>query len=376
MTIRTRIIATNCAVLCLIAALCVVATADVKIEEGEMDGAPFRILMPDDWNNRLILFAHGYSGSTELGRGKVPLEEYALDHGYAMAYSGYNETGWAVGAGVACTDRLRQHFVEKYSMPERTYIAGASMGGTITVCLMETYPDTYDGGLPMAGAVASPLDFWKRVIFDLRVVFDYYCPDIPGTATEFPEGFSFREDVVPVVRKLMKDEKKTAELTKVTGVQSYELASMMWFATEGLKELYQRCGGNPFSNTCRYYSGSSDDRALNKGVRRYESDRNAVEYLLKYYEPTGGIQRPIVALHGTGDTLVPIEEEHRYKELLEKKGNGSLFVVKVVDRPGHVTFRPEEMARAFEELVGWVEHGTKPAFGDITHTPPKKKREK
>jgi len=375
MTIRTRIVATNCAALCLVAALCVVATADVKIEEGEMDGAPYRILMPDDWNSRLILFAHGYSGSTKLGRGKVPLEEYALDHGYAMAYSGYNETGWAVGAGVACTDRLRQYFVEKHGTPERVYIAGASMGGTITVCLMETYPDVYDGGLPMAGAVASPLDFWKRTIFDLRVVFDYYCPDIPGTATEFPEGFSFREHVVPAVRKLMKDEEKMTELTSVTGVKSYELANMMWFATEGLKELYQRCGGNPFSNTCRYYSGSSDDRALNAGVRRYESDRNAVEYLLKYYEPTGEIKRPMVALHGTGDTLVPIEQEHRYKELLEKKGNGNLFVLKVVDRPGHVTFRQEEIVRAFEELVAWVEHGTKPAFGDVTYTP-KKKRER
>jgi len=372
MRIRSRVIVTCFAALFLIAASYAVATADVKIEEGETDGAPFRILVPDDWNGRLILFAHGYSGSTELAKGRMPLEKYSLEHGYAMAYSGYNETGWAVGAGVACTEKLRRYFVEKYGKPERVYIAGASMGGTITICLMETYPDVYHGGLPMAGAVASPLDFWKRTIFDLRVVFDYYCPDIPGTATEFPEDFSFREHVVPAVKKLIKDEEKMAEFTKVTGVQSHEVASMMWFATEGLKELYQRCGGNPFSNTCRYYAGSSDDRALNKGVRRYQSDRNAVEYLLKYYEPTGEIRRPMVALHGTGDTLVPVEQEHRYKELLEKKGNGNLFALKTVDRPGHVTFRPEETERAFEELVGWVEDGVKPRPGDVTYTPQKR----
>ena len=373
MRIRSTSFLRNCAALLVIATLCAAAVAEVKVENGEMDGAPFRILMPDDWNDQLVLFAHGYSGSTKLGSGKMPLESYSLEHGYAMAYSGYNETGWAVGAGVACTEKLRQYFVEKYGKPQRVYITGASMGGTITVCLMETYPDAYDGGLPMAGAVASPLDFWKRTIFDLRVVFDYYCPDIPGTATEFPEGFSYREHVVPAVKKLTKDKEKMAELTKVTGVQSYELASMMWFATEGLKELYERCGGNPFSNTCRYYSGASDDRALNNGVARYESDREAVEYLLKYYEPTGEIKRPMIALHGTGDTLVPIEQEHRYNEVLEKKGNNQFFVLKTVDRPGHVTFRPEEMERAFEELIAWVEHGTKPALGDITYTPKKKR---
>jgi pimeloyl-ACP methyl ester carboxylesterase len=158
----------------------------------------------------------------------------------------------------------------------------------------------------------------------------------------------------------------------VTGVKYFELASMMWFATEGLKELYERCGSNPFSNMSRYYSGSSDDRALNEGVPRYESDRGAVEYLLKHYEPTGEIRRPILVMHGTGDTLVPVEQAHRYKELLEKKGNGHLFVLKVVDRPGHVTFRAQEYEEAFKELVAWVEDGVKPTPGDITFTRKKK----
>ena len=360
----------GCAALLMIAALS--ASADVKTEEGEMDGAPFRILMPDEWNGRLVLFAHGYSGTTQLGRRGVPLENYAVKNGYAMAYSGYNETGWAVGAGVACTEGLRRYFVSKYGDPERTYITGASMGGTITITLMETYPDVYDGGLPMGGAVASPLDFWKRNMFDLRVVFDYYCPDIPGTATEFPESFTFKEHVVPVVKKFTENEDKMAELTKVTGVKSFELAPMMWFATEGLKEMYERCGGNPFSNMSRYYSGSSDDRALNAGVKRYESDGKAVEYLLKHHEPTGEIKHPILAMHGTEDTLVPVEQTHRYEELLEKKGNGHLFVLKVIDRPGHVTFRPEEYEQAFKELVAWAEGGVKPTFGDITYAARKK----
>jgi len=370
MKINTRTVI-SCAALLLFITVC--GYADVRTEEGEMDGAPFRILMPEEWNGRLVLFAHGYSGTTQLGRRGVPLQDYAVENGYAMAYSGYNETGWAVGAGVACTEKLRQYFVSKYGDPERTYITGASMGGTITITLMETYPDVYDGGLPMGGAVASPLDFWKRTIFDLRVVFDYYCPGIPGTATEFPEGFTFKDNVVPLVKKLAEDKEKMAEFTNVTGVRHYELTSMMWFATEALKELYERCGGNPFSNMCRYYSGSSDDHALNEGVPRYESDRGAVEYLLKHYEPTGEIKHPILAMHGTGDTLVPVEQTHRYKELLEKKGNGHLFVLKVIDRPGHVTFVPEEYERAFKELVAWVEEGVKPTPGDITYAGKKKK---
>ena len=139
---KRRGTALSCAALVLSLAFC--AFADVKTEEGEMDGAPFRILMPEEWNGRLVLFAHGYSGTTQFPRA-VPLQDYAVENGYAMAYSGYNETGWAVGAGVKCTEELRRYFVSKYGDPERTYITGASMGGTITITLMETQTPNCDG---------------------------------------------------------------------------------------------------------------------------------------------------------------------------------------------------------------------------------------
>jgi hypothetical protein len=73
-----------------------------------IDGAPFRILMPNKWNGRLVLLAHGYLTTTELGTTKMPVEDYRTENGYAMAYSGYNETGWAIGAGVTCTGKLRR----------------------------------------------------------------------------------------------------------------------------------------------------------------------------------------------------------------------------------------------------------------------------
>ena len=72
----------------LLGALC---AAEPKTELGQINGAKFRIDVPDNWNNGLVIYCHGYS-SKPVGydERKLPaVLQVFLDQGYALAQSGY-----------------------------------------------------------------------------------------------------------------------------------------------------------------------------------------------------------------------------------------------------------------------------------------------
>lgn len=53
---------------------------------------------------------------------------------------------------------MRRHFVTKHGTPNETYITGHSMGGHITMAIIERYPDAYQGALPMCGPLGPALE--------------------------------------------------------------------------------------------------------------------------------------------------------------------------------------------------------------------------
>ena len=70
---------------------------------GELEGAPFRIQVPEEWNGNLVMYTHGY-----LPRGAqwTPLHPSLavvfLERGFALAESGYSRQGWAVNKRWYC----------------------------------------------------------------------------------------------------------------------------------------------------------------------------------------------------------------------------------------------------------------------------------
>src|SRR5262249_25642234 len=111
-----------------------------------------------------------------------------LDMGYAVAQSGYSTAGWAVKEAMEETEALRKYFVGKYGKPKRTYVTGHSMGGTITLAMVETYPDVYDAGLQMCGPVGPIQTMFQRRMFDTLVVYDYFFPGIIGSPVQFTDN--------------------------------------------------------------------------------------------------------------------------------------------------------------------------------------------
>ena len=58
----------------------------------------------------------------------------------------------------------------------------------ITVALIEKFPEAYDGAMPLCGAVSPTLTMFKRRLFDLLVVFDYYYPGAIGSPVKFADN--------------------------------------------------------------------------------------------------------------------------------------------------------------------------------------------
>jgi pimeloyl-ACP methyl ester carboxylesterase len=341
--------------------------SETKRETGEINGAKFRIDVPEKWSGGLVMYCHGYSpapGSFDNPKPN-PVLDIFLEEGYAVAQSGYSAGGWAIQEAVQDTEALRRYFSRKYGSPKETYVTGHSMGGFLTMTLLETFPNVYDGGLALCGPLASASWFMSRRPFDMRVVFDYYFPGALPNPIKIPADFRISPAVNETIEKLLDSKPaQSAAVRRWTGLRNNkETAATLVFFTYLLKELEERAGGNPFDNRNTIYEGTDDDNALNDHVIRYKSESRAAAYLDRYYTPTGRLTRPMLAIHTTYDPLVPPWITNIYSNLAEQADSEQYFVQQYVKHAGHCAIQPAEIGRGFQQLRQWAAVGTRPPSG-------------
>lgn len=340
-------------------------------EEGAIDGADFRIDIPKNWNGGLVMYAHGYAMVTMKPQFNLDMVKAAEPLGLAVAQSRYSRQGWAAEEGILETEELRKHFVEKYGSTSPTIIAGHSQGGQITYGTIEKYPEAYDGALPMCGVATSAIQFFKERTFDMRLLFDYYFPGVPGSAVEFPDGTYTFAKASAKVRELIAAEPEKAEaFAKMVNVSSAkELPTVIAFWSEILREMTERAGGNCFDNMDTIYSGSPDDAKLNKEIPRHAADPKAAAYLREWVTLTGKISDPVLALHTLVDDLIPPTYANMYGEKTVLAGTSDLYAQSWIDRAGHCAFNTEETTEALRQLLDWIKTGKRPTPGDWTKNP-------
>jgi len=351
------------------------AFAEPKTETGSINGAAFRVDIPDNWNGSLVVYCHGYAA--EPGEFKEPKLAAFLavftDQGFAVAQSGYAAGGWAVQEAAVDTESLRRYFIEKYGKPKQTVITGHSMGGLLTMMLMETDPATYDAALPLCGPLAAPDLFMSRGAFDSYVLFNYYFPGVLPEPSSIPRNFANNKELQAKIEQTL-----DASPEKATSLRRFrdsnlksnkDLAGTTAFIAYMLKELQERTGGNPFDNRNTIYNGTIDDVKVNAEIKRYAADPRAQAYMKTYYTPTGRILNPMLAIHTSYDPLVPVWIPNSYETTAELAGTGNLFVQQYVNHDGHCAITPEEISRGFSELRAWKEKGTRPRGGEVPGTP-------
>ncbi|HET6777942.1 MAG TPA: prolyl oligopeptidase family serine peptidase [Gemmatimonadales bacterium] len=335
-------------------------------------GALYQVCFPDEWNGDLVLYAHGHVPasrplalpSDQVGGQSIAATINSL--GYAYGTTSYRRNGLLGPEGVDDLVELEGTVRRLYRPdPGRTILVGVSEGGMVVGLSAERHPDVFDGALSACGPVGSlrnQLDYFV----DFRVVFDYLFPGvIPGTAIAIPEEVVQRWEQIyapAVVLALALNPAAARELVRITGapVERDDLAaiaatsvSILWYNVVGTANAHQRLGGQPFDNTGRVYTGSSDDTALNAGVARFSADPTALA-AVNEFETAGNLQVPVVTLHTTGDPIVPYEQQALYAEKVSGAGAGSRLTQIEVERYGHCSFEAAEVLGAFSDLIGRI----------------------
>jgi pimeloyl-ACP methyl ester carboxylesterase len=316
----------------------------------------------------VVLFAHGYVSVTEpldyanLDIGGVYLPVLLQQLGYALATTTYRQNGLVISEGVEDMRLLRERFgAATGRRGGRFILVGVSQGGIIALLAAERYPAWYDGALVLCGPVGS-FRLQSDYIHDIRVLFDAYFPGIlPGDARSIPPSMMAAWEAVhlPAIRAAVEAAPARAEeMLRVAGAafEPGDLATVLntfeqtlWYHTFGGMDAQQKLGGFPFDNRTRRYRGSSDDGALNAAVARYAADRAAVRVAWQY-RPSGRPDIPVVALHTTGDEVVPYR--HLLTLFARTRVTGSTAIdFYPIDRYGHCAFTPGELIGGLVRLL-------------------------
>jgi pimeloyl-ACP methyl ester carboxylesterase len=341
------------------------------------------ICIPLNWNGRLIIYAHGFVlpqlslalPVDELTLNGTFVPEELLLRGFAFVTSSFRKNGVAIEQGAKDLNKLLQHF--KSMVPpgslDKVYIVGASEGGLIALRLLERFPGKYDAGLALCAPLAgSPAQI--RYIYDFRVVFDYFFPDVfTFGAVDVPEdAFLLWQTPDPndsdyvklITDALTNNPPATDQLFSVTKAPVDPANPTSAITTAlillrnnifGFNDLFATAGGIPFDNRSTTYTGSFNDLALNAGVERIKADGRARAYARRFYEPTGILRRPLVTLHNTLDPAVPFTNEEIYEDLVAQKNKSAFLTRMEVGGYGHCDFTAQEVFAAFTVMVQQAE---------------------
>jgi hypothetical protein len=202
----------------------------------------------------------------------------------------------------------------------------------------------FDGVMAVSGLFSAPRAFFSRA-FELLSGFQERFPEVLPSPVRVPDAYVADErTLTAVVNALAVDAYSAATLRSQAGVRSNEeLAELLAFHTEALRDLQRRCGGNAFGSTLVV------DSAAERCVRELPG-------------PTGP---PSAGDCGRSayDPVIPSWSAERYLALLDATGKRNFFVREVVQTEGHLNVSVEDRLRAFRTLVELVTEGRRPQAG-------------
>jgi hypothetical protein len=347
-------------------------------------GAYVVVAIPERWNGVLVLHAHGgpFLGAPTAARVDEDLVRWAIvpAAGYAWAATSYRQGGVAVRAAGEDIERLRTIALGVLDRPQTIVLHGQSWGGNVAAKEAETAAGRhlFDGVLLTSGVLAGgPRAYEHR--FDLRVVYQYLCHDLPrpdeppyplwmGLPDDSPLttaqvtaraddclGTSHRPD-----ERTPGQARRLQALLSVVGVPEASVANELGFATFTFRDLARRYHGSVFGNIGAVYRGSGDDDALNAGVARYATDPAAARAFADDSDLTGRIDLPVLTMHAIDDPVAFVEMERRFGDRMIAAGHGANLVQTFSDDRVHSYVSDATYVALLGALVAWLQDGTKP----------------
>ena len=379
---------------------------------GVLNGAAYRVEVPENWNGYLVMYAHGFRGEgSDLTVDNAPMREYLLDNGYAWAASSYSTNYYDVRAGVEDTNALALAFTDiaaqngrTLTAPEKYYITGVSMGGHVAAAAVERETiETannvveYSGAAPMCGVVGDTelFNYFAGYTISLAALAGVPLDNFPLTEAQAAgmlaqarteiwnnydadksalgltaQGFNF----FLALRNLSGGERPIYNVSfgffqdllqgfagsdgTVEGITLKNVVD-----TTGITYRDQSNLGQPLTN---------DEINFNSMIIQAEAEEgaNALRDDGLRWIPTvkGEFDVPVVTAHTIGDLFVPILMEQQYRERANANGNGGLLVQRAIRAPGHCDFTAAEFEDTLDAMLDWEQLDIKPG-GDDWNTP-------
>lgn len=367
---------------------------------GVLGGAAYRIEVPQNWNGRLVMYAHGYAGTgNTLGVSNPSIRRHLIQQGYAWAASSYSKNYYDVRAGVEDTNALALAFTSiaaargrTLAAPQRTYITGHSMGGHITAAAIEAEAQAtannryrYHGAVPMCGVVGDtelfdyftaaqltaqalagvpqqPVAQWAAVSAQVTSTLFTTFPSAPTA-----KGLAY----LSVVQNLTGGPRPLFGLATALP-ESANSFLPVWgvFGSDGTVNGILNANVTDTNRFTYVIDGDSvASAALNAAAQKVtatpDANRLRRDGLRWIPKANGDINIPVVTLHTLGDLYVPFSMEQIYQRRVAAKGNSGWLVQRAIRGVTHCDFTVAEQVEAFEAMVQWEQGGAKPGGDDV-----------
>ncbi len=250
---------------------------------GQLGGAPYEILMPDNWNGHLVIGCKGFTTSITnpppsmeslnthiIGLQFMTNPTLVTDDGrFAYAQTTYGVIGFCMQEGIIHSHQLTQYIIDNYDLSGQIYLIGLSMGGQIANMLVDKYPTLYAGMLDICGNkdTTAFYNYWKGL-------------------SEQPNAASIRTYLLGAPASL--------PAPFVTGIPESSLLKMQVSALVVMSDVEEECGGTP------------------------ESKPQAYDRLSPTCHPD--IPVPTLSLVARADLLVPIQHFNDYYDAVSAAG--------------------------------------------------------
>jgi hypothetical protein len=337
-------------------------TSRTNTWQGRNHDSQYVIRLPNEWNGKLVVT--GAPGIRRQYANDFILSDWFLDRGYAFASTDKGNTGTSFyNDGVEPGDAIAEWHKrvteltlaakmvvqQRYGrFADRTYVTGISNGGYLTRWQLENRPDLYDGGVDWEGT--------------------FMTPDTPNIYTFLPATLRH-------YAAWKRGDENAHKAMIAAGLEpgseflwDYHYA-VYWDLTQRSyrEEIDPAYDGSLSAGVPFCQPGTPNCDADYDYAKRPQDVRNAVAK----GAVTGTIGKPMLTLHGTLDSLLPIRDTTNYVNRLRAAGKGGMHRYYVVDQGTHVDSLYDENKDKLRPILPcyraaviaferWIEQGEAP----------------
>lgn len=385
-----------------------------------LDGAKFKTRVPANWNGTLMVYVQSAKTGAipippepalvppVLPSSDTPLEPTLLSRGYALAASEISPADWQVKAAAQDTLSLTTYFRGRVGDPKRVILWGSSLGGLVTVRLLEQHPRSFDGAIvttvPAAG-LSRRYDLLLDYCLAYAAAFGW--PEEWGPVENLRSGLNFTTEVAPKANWPKPDGSNRGAwefIRLVNGLppdafwqpdpiyaNSGFLMTMAFATWE--RALAQTWAAGPVAqNSGRQYTLTDDEKKYLAGLGVQADDllakmnartniissRLARSFIERNADLHGKLTKPLIMLNRTQDTLCDNRHASAYLKAVEEWDLKDNLVQLYVPGFGHNAFTAAQLLTALAAMESWLDSGIKPGAAafpasmgfDHTYVPP------